>query len=79
LAVDLRVLPLAAAVAGAFPRVEVGDDDARRLVFGQPVERADLPDEPFGVFAPDGSLVALAERRDGRLKTLVVFAAPAQG
>jgi len=74
LAADLRLVPLPGAVAAAFQRVEVGDEDARRLVFGQPVERADLPDEPFGVFATDGSVVALAERRDGRLKTLVVFA-----
>jgi tRNA pseudouridine55 synthase len=77
LAQDLRVVPLAAAVAGAFPRVDVSDEDAQRLVFGQRVERDDLPGETFGVFAPDGSVVALGERGDGRLKTLVVFAAPA--
>ena len=79
LAVDLQVLPLAAAVAAAFPRVDVGDEDARRLVFGQRVAHDDLPGEPFGVFAPDGSVVALAERRDGRLKTLVVFAPSSAG
>ena len=77
LADDLRVVPLADSVASAFPRIDVSDQDAQRLVFGQRgEERDDLPDEPFGVFAPDGSVVALAERREGRLKTLVVFATP---
>jgi len=77
LALDLRVVPLADAVAAAFPRVDVSDEDAQRLVFGQRVERDDLPGETFGVFAPDGSVVALGEPGDGRLKTLVVFAHPA--
>ena len=75
LAEQLPVVPLADAVAAAFPRVDVSDDDATRLVFGQRVERGELPGETFGVFAPDGSVVALAERGDGRVKTLVVFAA----
>ena len=74
LADDPSVVPLAEAVAAAFPRVDVGDDDARRLVFGQPVHDIDLPIGPFGVFAPDGAIVALGEQRDGRLRTLVVFA-----
>jgi len=76
---QLHVVALADAVAAAFPRVEVSDDDAARLVFGQRVDRDDLPAETFGVFAPDGSVVALGERGDGRLKTLVVFAAPPPG
>jgi tRNA pseudouridine55 synthase len=79
LAEDLRVVPLADAVAATFPRVDVSDADAQRLAFGQRVERDGLPGEPFGVFAPDGSVVALAEGRDGRLKTLVVFAASTAG
>jgi len=74
LADDLGVMPLAHAVQAAFPRVGVSSEEAQRLVFGQRVERDDLPGETFGVFAPDGSVVALAERDDGRLKTLVVFA-----
>jgi tRNA pseudouridine55 synthase len=74
LADDLSVVPLADAVAAAFPRVVVSDDDARRLVFGQPVHLSDAPTSPFGVFAPDGAVVAVGEQRDGRLRTLVVFA-----
>lgn len=79
LAEDLRVVPLADAVAAAFPRVDVSDEEATRLAYGQRVERDELPGEPFGVFAPDGSVVALAEGRDGWLKTLVVFAASPAG
>ena len=79
LAEDLRVVPLADAVAAAFPRVDVSDEEAARLTYGQRVERDDLPGEPFGVFAPDGSVVALAEGREGRLKTLVVFASSPTG
>jgi tRNA pseudouridine55 synthase len=73
LAADLGIVPLADAVAAAFPRVDVSEQDARRLTFGQRVDVADVPPEPFGVFAPDGSVVALGERHDGRLRTLVVF------
>jgi tRNA pseudouridine55 synthase len=75
LAGDLAVVPLADAVAAAFPRVDVSEDDARRLVYGQRVDAGDVPPGPFGVFAPDDSVVALGERQDGRLRTLVVFAA----
>ena len=71
---DLRVVALADAVAASFPRVDVSADDARRLGFGQPVEPVGPVGAPFGVFAPDGAVVALAERDGERLRTLVVFA-----
>jgi tRNA pseudouridine55 synthase len=74
LAQALAVIPLADAVAAAFPRVDVSDDDARRLAHGQRVELDTAPPGPFGVFTGDGTVVALGERRDGRLRTLVVFA-----
>jgi tRNA pseudouridine55 synthase len=74
LATELIVVPLADAVAGAFPRVDVTAEDAKRLAYGQPVGSEEAPPGPFGVFAPDGSVVALGEQRDGRLRTLVVFA-----
>jgi tRNA pseudouridine55 synthase len=73
LAADLPIVPLAEAVAAAFPRVDVTDEDARRLVYGQRVEAPQAPGGTFGVFAPDGSVVALGERAEGRLRTLVVF------
>ena len=74
LADDVRVVALPDAVAAAFPRVEVGAEDAQRLAFGQRVEAPDAPPGVFGVFAPDGTVIALGERADGRLRTLVVFA-----
>ena len=74
LAVELTVVPLSVAVAAAFPRIDVSEEEAKRLGYGQPVRTEAAPPGPFGVFAPDGSVVALGEQRDGRLRTLVVFA-----
>jgi tRNA pseudouridine55 synthase len=74
LATDLRVIPLADAVAAAFPRVDVSGEDARRIGFGQPVA-IELPgDGPVGVFGPAGEVLALMQRRDGVARSLVVFA-----
>jgi tRNA pseudouridine55 synthase len=74
LATDLRVVPLAEAVATAFPRVDVSADDARRIGFGQPVG-IDLPGEgPVGVFGPAGEVLALMQTRDGATRSLAVFA-----
>jgi tRNA pseudouridine55 synthase len=74
LATDLRVVPLAAAVEVAFPRLDVSAEDARRIGFGQPVG-FDLPAAgPVGVFGPAGDVLALMERRDGVARSLVVFA-----
>jgi tRNA pseudouridine55 synthase len=73
LAADLAVVSLADAVALSFPRRDVGDDEAGRLAHGQRLALADLPPGPVGVFAPDGSVVALVEGRDGAAKPLVVF------
>ena len=74
LAATLDVVSLADAVAAAFPRVDVSEDDARRLGYGQRIEPVWPIGQPFGVFAPDGSVVALGERHGDRVKTLVVFA-----
>jgi tRNA pseudouridine55 synthase len=74
LATELRVIPLADAVALAFPRLDVTADDARRIGFGQPVG-VELPgDGPVGVFGPAGDVLALMQRRDGVARSLVVFA-----
>ena len=74
LAANLRVVPLDEAVREAFPRVDVDAEDARRLGFGQRIEPVGPLGAPFGVFGPDGSVIALAERDEERLRTLVVFA-----
>jgi tRNA pseudouridine55 synthase len=66
------VMPLAEAVAKAFPRIEVSEADARRIGHGQ---RLALPLEgpTTGVFAADGRVIALVENRDGVAKPVCVF------
>jgi tRNA pseudouridine55 synthase len=66
-------IPLAAAVAAAFERIEVTAEEATRIGHGQRLE-LDLPGRPTGVFAPDGRVVALVEDRDGVAQPLCVFA-----
>jgi tRNA pseudouridine55 synthase len=69
----LEVIPLAAAVGGAFPRIDVGEEEAVRIGHGQRLV-LDLKSSPTGVFAPDGRVVALVENRDGVAQPLCVFA-----
>jgi tRNA pseudouridine55 synthase len=68
------LVPLADAVASAFPRVDVDLETARGVGHGHPVP---LPSEtavgPHGVFGPEGEVLALMEPRDGLLRALVVF------
>jgi tRNA pseudouridine55 synthase len=72
------VTPLAAAAAAAFPRLNLTDDEARRLAQGArlPVPSAATPDTPIAAFAPDGTLVALVAAEGGRLRSLAVFTDP---
>jgi tRNA pseudouridine55 synthase len=69
---SLHLVSLSDAVAAAFPRWPVDDETARRLAVGQRLpargERGIV-----GAFAPDGSVVALVEDRDGATRPLVVF------
>jgi len=74
LAERLDVIPLGEVVAAAFPRWEATADDARRIGLGQRLAPAGLPTGPVGAFAPDGSVVALVEERDGAVRPTVVFA-----
>ena len=73
LAESLSVVPLADVVAGAFPRWDFDDDDARRIALGQRLAPVGLPTGIVGAFAPDGSLVALVEERDDAVRPTVVF------
>jgi tRNA pseudouridine55 synthase len=66
------VMSLADAVAGAFPRIDVSDDEAARIGHGQRLA-LDIPASPAGVFAPDGSVIALVEDRDGVAQPICVF------
>jgi tRNA pseudouridine55 synthase len=74
------VIPLAAAAAAAFPRLELTEDEARRLAQGARLPLppgfpppADGKESPVAAFAPDGSFVALVEAAEGRLRSLAVF------
>ena len=73
---SFTVLPLADAVAAAFPRWDVDTETARRLGLGQRLAPAGLTAGPIGAFAADGSVVALVEERDGAVRPVVVFAPP---
>ena len=76
LAEQLEVVPLADVVALAFPRWDASVDDARRLGLGQRLAPVGLPTGVVGAFAPDGSVVALVEERDGAVRPAVVFVDP---
>ena len=70
-------LELADAVAVAFARRDVDADAAAALAHGRPLPVAGLPGT-YGVFAPDGRVLALVAERDGAARPVVVLA-PAGG
>jgi tRNA pseudouridine55 synthase len=70
-------LPLAAAVTAAFVRRDVDAAEAADLSHGRPLPGAGLPGT-YGVFAPDGRVLALVAERDGAARPVVVLA-PAGG
>ncbi|NDU72573.1 tRNA pseudouridine(55) synthase TruB [Actinomadura sp. DSM 109109] len=69
----LEILPMAEAVAAVFPRRDVSDDDARKVAHGGRLPAVGLGPGPVGVFAPDGTLLALVEERGPVAKPLAVF------
>ncbi|TMR06784.1 tRNA pseudouridine(55) synthase TruB [Actinomadura soli] len=73
LAGELEILPMGEAVAAVFPRRDVSDDDARKVAHGGRLKAAGLGPGPVGVFAPDGSLLALVEEHGDVAKPLAVF------
>jgi tRNA pseudouridine55 synthase len=70
-------LPLGDAVALAFARRDVDSAAADDLTHGRPLPGAGLPGV-YGVFAPDGRVLALVAERDGAARAVVVLA-PAGG
>ncbi|MEV6105811.1 tRNA pseudouridine(55) synthase TruB [Streptomyces sp. NPDC051940] len=72
----LDVLPLADAAAAAFPRWDVSADDAKRLMQGAQLSAPDLGAGIHGAFDPSGRFIALVEEREGRSKSVAVFAQP---
>lgn len=70
--VATALVPLADAAAAAFPRRDVSGAEADRLAHGVPLPPSGSTG-PVAVLAPDGSLVALVEDRDGSARPLCVF------
>ncbi len=70
---ELTVLPLAEAVSAAFPRLDVSEDDARRIAHGGRLGATGMGPGPIGVFGPDGTLLALMEEHGPVSKPLAVF------
>ncbi|TDB88102.1 tRNA pseudouridine(55) synthase TruB [Actinomadura sp. KC216] len=73
LAEKTEILPMGEAVAAVFPRRDVSDDDARKVAHGGRLKAAGLGPGPVGVFAPDGTLLALVEEHGSVAKPLAVF------
>jgi len=70
---ELTVLPLADAVSAAFPRLDVSEEDARKIAHGGRLGATGLGPGPIGVFGPDGTLLALMEEHGPVAKPLAVF------
>mgnify|MGYP002622634371 CR=1 FL=1 len=68
-----EILPIADAVAAAFPRRDVTAEQARVVAHGGRLPAAGLGDGPIGVFGPGGTLLALVEERGGQARPLAVF------
>lgn len=74
LAEDFVVTPLATALAAAFRCRTLTDDEVFRVARGQSIEAAGMPAGPVAALAADGTAIALLEERDGRVRSLAVFA-----
>src|SRR6185312_12616923 len=66
-------LPLDQAVSVAFARRDVDAELAADLSHGRPLPPAELPGT-YGVFGPDGAVIALVSEREGRARPVVVLA-----
>ncbi len=73
LAEEFTQVPLAEVVATAFPVRVLSDDETRKIRHGNRITPDDLGPDPVGLFAPDGTVVALSEQAPGYRKPTVVF------
>lgn len=73
LAAECVILPMADAVAAAFPRRDVTAEEAASVAHGGRLPALGLGSGPIGVFGPDGTLVALVEEHGQIAKSLAVF------
>jgi len=74
LGAECVILPMADAVAAAFPRRDVTAEEAATVAHGGRLPALGLGGGPVGVFGPDGTLVALVEEQDRLVRYLAVFA-----
>ena len=70
---ELALIPLARAAADAFPSRQLTSDQARRLAHGGRLPGGSGGLGPEAAFAPDGTLIALVEEKDGQTRPVVVF------
>jgi tRNA pseudouridine55 synthase len=73
LAEHFTVTPLADAAAAAFPRLDLTEEQARRVAHGARLPAAGLGAGPAAVFGPDGALIALMREEEGQARPLAVF------
>ena len=73
LADRFEVTPLAEAAAAAFPRLDVTEEQARKVAHGGRLPAAGLGPDPAAVFGPDGGLLALVREENGQARPLAVF------
>jgi tRNA pseudouridine55 synthase len=68
-------MPIEAAAAASFAVWPVDAEEAVAVGHGAQLTWPEfLPaDEPAAIFGPDGTFLALAQRREGRAKLLAVF------
>ena len=65
--------PLAEAAAAAFPRLDLTEEQARKVAHGARLPAAGLGSVPAAVFGPDGTLIALMREENGQARPLAVF------
>ncbi|RNL82690.1 tRNA pseudouridine(55) synthase TruB [Halostreptopolyspora alba] len=75
LAEEFTLVSLTDAVAAAFPARVLNDTEARKVTHGNWIPPDELGKGTVGLFAPDGTVVALGEHTPGYRKPIVVFAA----
>ncbi|MGF1432259.1 tRNA pseudouridine(55) synthase TruB [Kitasatospora sp. LaBMicrA B282] len=71
---QLTVLPIGEAAAAAFPRWDIGGQEAKRLATGARLPAPGLGVEgPIAVFGPGEQFLALVEEKGGQAKPVAVF------
>jgi tRNA pseudouridine55 synthase len=69
---DPVTMPLPEAASRCFQRRDASEEEAKVLSHGGPLAAIGVA-EPYAVFAPDGTLLAIVRERDGRARPEVVL------